>query len=87
MHIPRMALLALLIGLPLGAQGILASRFLVGLPNSRVALPLDLCHPASHNINIERAIVTDSVFLAIHGNSVVPGRERNPKPSLIVGGE
>ena len=86
-----MALLALLIGLLLGAQGILGIAvpevFPMGLPNSRIALPLNLCLPASLNINIERAIVTDSVFLAIHGNSVVPGRERNPKPSLIVGGE
>src|SRR5207249_6973445 len=29
----------------------------------------------------------DSMFLAIHGNGVVPGRQRSAKPSLIVSGE
>src|SRR5437773_2549266 len=56
-------------------------------PNSRVAVPLDLCHPASHNINIERAVVPDTVFLALLGYGVMSGRQGNPKLPLIIRGE
>src|SRR6266480_2862344 len=56
-------------------------------PNSSVAVPLDLCHPASHDVNIERAIVPDSVFLALLGYGVMSGRQGNPKSPLIIRGE
>src|SRR4030095_6016352 len=50
----------------------------------RVALPLDLCHPASDNINIERAVASDSLFLSLLGYGVMSGRQGNPKSPLII---
>jgi hypothetical protein len=56
-------------------------------PNSRIAFPLDPGHSARENINIERAIVPDSVFLALLGYGVMSGRQGNPKSPLIIRGK
>jgi hypothetical protein len=46
----------------------------VDLPHRRITLPLDLCHPASDNIDIERSVVPDSLFFPFQKHRVVTGR-------------
>jgi hypothetical protein len=64
-----------------------ASLSLRQLSDTRVALPLDVCHFAWHNIHFEGAEMANAAFLSLTGNFVVSGRQGNPKMSLIVGGE
>src|SRR6266550_3315819 len=52
------------------------------LSNTRIALPLDVCHFARHNIDFEGAETADATFFSLDGNSIVSGRQRNPKTSL-----
>jgi hypothetical protein len=64
-----------------------ASLSLRQLSDTRVALPLDVCHFAWHNIHFEGAEMANAAFLSLNGNFVVSGRQGNPKMSLVVGGE
>jgi hypothetical protein len=52
-----------------------ASLSLQQLSNTRVALPLDVCHFAWHNIHFEGAEMANADFLSLNGNSVVSGRQ------------
>lgn len=57
------------------------------LPHARVALPLDLCHLACHNIDFERAVFSDAASPALERNFVMAGSQRHPKASLVVCGK
>jgi hypothetical protein len=56
----------------------------VALSNTRVAVPLDVCHFASRNIDFEWAEAADAGFPALQGNFVVTRRQRDPKSALII---
>jgi hypothetical protein len=57
------------------------------LSNTRIALPLDVCHFARHNIDFEGPETADATFFSFDGNSIVSGRQRNPKTSLVISGK
>src|SRR6266480_3327404 len=57
------------------------------LSHARVALPLDLCHLASNNIDFKRAKFSNATFLALEGNAVAPGRQRSLKSTLVISGK
>jgi hypothetical protein len=56
------------------------------LSHSRIALPLNGCHFAGDNIDIEWAAPADSGFAALR-NCIVTGRQRNSKSTAIISRE
>ena len=56
----------------------------VRLSHARVALPLDLCHLASHDIDFERSIAPDTACPFFERNFVMSGGQRYPEAALAV---
>jgi hypothetical protein len=54
------------------------------LSNARVALPLNLCHLASHDIDLERSVAPNGACPLLERNFVMAGSQRHPKASLVV---
>src|SRR2546430_14613148 len=52
-----------------------------------IAVPLNPCHLACNNIDLEGTKLPDSTFPALPGNGVVTGSQRNPKLAPIVSRE
>jgi hypothetical protein len=61
-----------------------AEREASGLPNARVAFPLDVGHLAWRNISFERTEAADGGFPSLQGNFVVARRQRHPKSALVI---
>jgi len=61
--------------------------FVANSSHSRVAVPLNLCHLASDNIDIERTVAADSAFFVFQRNDVVTGRQRDAEPALVISRE
>ncbi len=57
------------------------------LAHPGIALPLDFGHLSRGNLDIERAVATDSFLLIFLCDGVMTGRERNFKMALSVGRE
>jgi hypothetical protein len=63
----------------------LAGDYLLALSYAGVTCPLDLFDLAGSYIDLKRAVIPDGTFRVFQRNSVVTGRQRNPKAPLIVG--
>jgi hypothetical protein len=57
------------------------------LSHARVTFPLDLCHLAGDDFDLERAIPSDTVCPSLERNFVMPGGQGHSKAPLVVGGK
>src|ERR1700693_1723976 len=57
------------------------------LPDTGVALPLNLRDFASGDINFERSEAADAALPSLHGEFIMSGRHQSPEMSLGVSGE
>jgi hypothetical protein len=55
--------------------------------HASVAFPFNLLHLAGSYIDLERAIVFNMTLPVLLRNAVMPGRQRDLEPTLIIGGE
>jgi hypothetical protein len=57
------------------------------LSHARVAFPLDLCHLAGDDFDLERTVSPDTACPSLERNFVMTGRQRHSKAPIVIGGK